>query len=149
MTLEQRIIADMKTATKAKDKVSLRGIRAIKAAIILKKTDGSGTEELSAEDEIKLVQKLVKQRQDSLSIFVEQGREDLAVTEREEIEVLQKYLPEQMSTDALEAVIKDIIAKTGAASMKDMGKVMGMASKQLAGKADGKSISAVVKQLLG
>jgi uncharacterized protein YqeY len=149
MTLEQRIIADMKTAMKAKDKVSLRGIRAIKAAIILKKTDGSGTEELSAEDEIKLVQKLVKQRQDSLSIFVEQGREDLAVTEREEIEVLQKYLPEQMSTDALEAVIKDIIAKTGAASMKDMGKVMGMASKQLAGKADGKSISAVVKQLLG
>ncbi len=149
MTLEQRIIADMKTAMKAKDKVSLRGIRAIKAAIILKKTDGSGTEELSAEDEIKLVQKLVKQRQDSLSIYVEQGREDLAVTEREEIEVLQKYLPEQMSTDELEGVIKDIIAKTGAASMKDMGKVMGMASKQLAGKADGKSISAVVKQLLG
>lgn len=149
MTLEQRITADMKTAMKAKDKVSLRGIRAIKAAIILKKTDGSGTEELSAEDEIKLVQKLVKQRQDSLSIFVEQGREDLAVTEREEIEVLQKYLPEQMDSAALEAVIKDIIAKTGAASMKDMGKVMGMASKQLAGKADGKSISAVVKQLLG
>ena len=149
MTLEQRITADMKTAMKAKDKVSLRGIRAIKAAIILKKTDGSGTEELSAEDEIKLVQKLVKQRQDSLGIFVEQGREDLAVTEREEIETLQKYLPEQMSADALEAVIKDIIAKTGAASMKDMGKVMGMASKQLAGKADGKSISAVVKQLLG
>ncbi len=149
MTLEQRIIADMKTAMKARDKVSLRGIRAIKAAIILKKTDGSGTEELSAEDEIKLVQKLVKQRQDSLDIFVKQGREDLAVTEREEIEVLQKYLPEQMSSDALEAVIKDIIAKTGAASMKDMGKVMGMASKQLAGKADGKSISAVVKQLLG
>jgi uncharacterized protein YqeY len=149
MTLEQRITADMKTAMKAKDKVSLRGIRAIKAAIILKKTDGSGTEVLSAEDEIKLVQKLVKQRQDSLSIFVEQGREDLAVTEREEIETLQKYLPEQMDTAALEGVIKDIIAKTGAASMKDMGKVMGMASKQLAGKADGKSISAVVKQLLG
>jgi len=149
MTLEQRITADMKTAMKAKDKVSLRGIRAIKAAVILKKTDGSGTEGLSAEDEIKLVQKLVKQRQDSLGIYVEQGREDLAATEREEIDVLKRYLPEQMGAEELEGVIKDIIAKTGAASMKDMGKVMGMASKQLAGKADGKSISAVVKQLLG
>jgi uncharacterized protein YqeY len=149
MTLEQRITADMKTAMKAKDKVSLRGIRAIKAAVILKKTDGSGAETLSAEDEIKLVQKLVKQRQDSLGIYVEQGREDLAATEREEIDVLKRYLPEQMGAEELEGVIKDIIAKTGAASMKDMGKVMGMASKQLAGKADGKSISAVVKQLLG
>lgn len=149
MTLEQRITADMKTAMKAKDKVSLRGIRAIKAAILLKKTDGTGAENLAAEDEIKLVQKLVKQRQDSLDIYVKQGREDLAVTEREEIEVLQKYLPEQMGQEELEGIIKDIIAQTGASSMKDMGKVMGMASKQLAGKADGKTISTVVKGLLG
>jgi len=149
MSLEQRITADMKTAMKAKDKVSLRGIRAIKAAVILKKTDGSGADGLTAEEEIKLVQKLVKQRQDSLDIYEKQGREDLAVTEREEIEVLQRYLPEQMGQEELEGIIKGIIAKTGAASMKDMGKVMGMASKQLAGKADGKTISAVVKGLLG
>lgn len=148
MTLEQRIAKDMIAAMKAKDKVALRGIRAIKSAIILSKTDGSG-KELNAEDEIKMVQKLVKQRQDSLTIFAEQGREDLAVVEREEIEILQRYLPEQMGEDELEAFIQDIIAKTGASSMKDMGKVMGMASKELAGKADGKTISAAVKKLLG
>ncbi len=147
MTLEQRITADMKTAMKAKDKVSLRGIRAVKSAILLRKTDGTDTE-LTAEDEIKLVQKLVKQRQDSLAIYEEQGREDLAVTEREEVEVLQRYLPEQVSEAELEKIVKDIIEKTGASSMKDMGKVMGMASKQLAGKADGKTISGVVKRML-
>lgn len=147
MTLEQRITTDMKEAMKAKDKAALRGIRAIKSAILLKKTDGSDGV-ITPEDEIKLVQKLVKQRQDSLSIYEEQGREDLAVTEREEIEILNKYLPEQMSPEKLREFISGLITKTGASSMKDMGKVMGMASKELAGKADGKTISSVVKELL-
>jgi uncharacterized protein YqeY len=138
----------MKEAMKAKDKVSLRGIRAIKAALLLAKTDGSG-DEMTDEKEIKLLQKLVKQRKDSLDIFNKQGRDDLAQTEKEEIAVIEKYLPEQLSAEELEAVIKGIIEKTGASSMKDMGKVMGMASKQLAGKADGKTISGVVKALLG
>ena len=138
----------MKEAMKAKDKVSLRGIRAIKAALLLAKTDGSG-DEMTDEKEIKLLQKLVKQRKDSLDIFNKQGRDDLAQTEKEEIAVIEKYLPEQLSAEELEALIKGIIEKTGASSMKDMGKVMGMASKQLAGKADGKTISGVVKALLG
>ncbi|MCH2084727.1 MAG: GatB/YqeY domain-containing protein [Saprospiraceae bacterium] len=148
MSLEERITKDMKEAMKAKDKVSLRGIRAIKAALLLAKTDGSG-DEMTDEKEIKLLQKLVKQRKDSLDIFNKQGRDDLAQTEKEEIAVIEKYLPEQLSAEELEALIKGIIEKTGASSMKDMGKVMGMASKQLAGKADGKTISGVVKALLG
>ncbi len=147
MRLEEKITADLKTAMKAKDKVALRGIRAIKSAILLIKTDGSNTD-LEEAGEIKLLQKLVKQRKDSLEIYEKQGREDLAVVEREEIAVIEKYLPEQMSPAELEGVIQGIIDQTGASSMKDMGKVMGMASKQLAGKADGKTISSVVKQLL-
>lgn len=111
------------------------------------KTDGSG-KEVTEDMEIKILQKLVKQRQDSLDIYVEQGREDLAVTEREEIAVISKYLPEQMNTEDLKAFISDLIAKTGASGMQDMGKIMGMASGQLAGKADGKTISTVVKELL-
>ena len=148
MTLEEKINQDLKAAMKAKDQVALRGIRAIKSAILLAKTDGSG-QGLDEGKEIKLLQKLVKQRKDSLDIYEKQNREDLAQTEREEIDVIEKYLPEQMDPAALEEVIKTIIAQTGASSMKDMGKVMGMASKQLAGKADGKTISQVVKQLLG
>lgn len=147
MTLEDRITQDLKEAMKAKDKVTLRGIRAIKAAILLAKTDGSGNA-LNEESEIKLLQKLVKQRKDSLDIYIKQKRDDLAQTEKEEIEVIQKYLPKQLSLEELEVTIKAIIEKTGASSMKDMGKVMGMASKELAGKADGKTISGVVKQLL-
>ncbi|MFK8102906.1 MAG: GatB/YqeY domain-containing protein [Saprospiraceae bacterium] len=147
MRLEEKITADLKTAMKAKDKVALRGIRAIKSAILLIKTDGSNTD-LEEAGEIKLLQKLVKQRKDSLDIYEKQGREDLAVVEREEIAVIEKYLPEQMSPAELEALIQGIINQTGANSMKDMGKVMGMASKQLAGKADGKTISSVVKKLL-
>ncbi len=147
MSLENKITQDLKTAMKAKDQVSLRGIRAIKAAILLAKTDGSG-KELNEDLEIKMLQKLVKQRQDSLDIYEKQGREDLAVVEREEIDVIKRYLPEPLSAEELEAMIKEIIAQTGASSMKDMGKVMGMASKALAGKADGKTISGVVKQLL-
>ncbi len=147
MSLETRIAADLKTAMKAKDQGALRGIRAIKAAILLAKTDGSG-KALDENAEIKILQKLVKQRKDSLDIYEKQGREDLAATEREEIAVIEKYLPEQMDEAELEAVIKQIIEQTGASSMADMGKVMGVASKQLGGKADGKTISTVVKRLL-
>lgn len=147
MSLEQKITQDLKEAMKAKDKVALRGIRAIKAALLLAQTDGSHAE-MTEDKEIKLLQKLVKQRKDSLEIYEKQNREDLAQTEREEISIIEKYLPKQMDGAELEAFIKDVIEKTGASSMKDMGKVMGMASKQLAGRADGKTISGVVKQLL-
>lgn len=148
MSLEAKITADLKTAMKAKDEATKRGIRAIKAQILLVKTDGSG-KELDEAGEIKILQKLVKQRKDSLAIFEQQGRADLAQIESEEIAVIEKYLPKQMDEGALTDFLKGIIAQTGASSMKDMGKVMGMASKQLAGKADGKTISTIVKQLLG
>ena len=147
MSLETKIIADLKAAMKAKDKVSLRGIRAIKTALMNLKTDGSNTE-ITEQTEISLLQKMKKSRMESLSIYEEQGRDELAATEKEEIAIIERYLPEQMDGAALEKVIGEIIEKTGASSMKDMGKVMGMASKQLAGKADGKAISAIVKQLL-
>ena len=148
MTLEEKINQDLKDAMKAQDKVALRGIRAIKAAILLANTDGSG-EKLDGDKEIKLLQKLIKQRRDSLEIFEKQNREDLAVQEREEIGVIEKYLPKQLSEEELTAVLQEIIEQTGASSAKDMGKVMGAASKALAGKADGKTISAIVKNLLG
>lgn len=147
MSLEARIAQDLKAAMKAKDEAAKRGIRAIKAAILLAKTDGSG-KELTEETEIKMLQKLVKQRKESLETYEKNNREDLAQVEREEITVIEKYLPEQLDEAALEAIIKKIVAETGASSMKDMGKVMGMASKQLAGKADGRAISGVVKRLL-
>lgn len=147
MTLEERIMNDLKEAMKNKDEASKRGIRAIKAAILLAKTDGSG-EEINDEKEIKILQKLVKQRRDSLEIYEKQGREDLAVVEREEIDVIERYLPKQLDEAELEVVLKKIIADTGAEGMKDMGKVMGAATKELAGKADGKLISQVVRKLL-
>lgn len=148
MSLELRVNDEIKTAMKAKDAVALRSLRAIKSAILLAKTDGSG-KEVDDAVELKIVQKLVKQRKDSLEIFEKQDREDLAVKEREEIAIISKFLPAQMDAAELETFIKGIIEQTGASSMKDMGKVMGMASKQLAGKADGKTISNVVKALLG
>jgi uncharacterized protein len=147
MSLEAKINNDLKEAMKNKDQVGLRGIRAVKAAILLAKTDGSG-EELNEEKEIKLLQKLVKQRHDSLEIYRKQNREDLAVVEVEEIEVIQRYLPEQLSEEKLREIIGTIINETGASGIKDMGKVMGLASQQLAGKADGKAIAAAVKSLL-
>ena len=147
MSLEQTIMQDLKTAMKAKDQAALRGVRAIKAAITLAKTDGSG-QEIDSDAEIKILQKLIKQRQESLKIYEDQNREDLAVKEREEIEVIQRYLPEQMSDEELETRIKEIIVQLGATSMKDMGQVMGAANKAFAGKADGKTISAKVKALL-
>ena len=147
MSLEHKINEDLKTAMKAKDQVALRGIRAIKSAILLYNTSGAGSE-ISAEGEIALLQKLVKQRQDSLDIYEKQGREDLAVVEREEIEVIMRYLPKQMTEDELKVAVKGIMDRIGATTMKDMGKVMAEASKEFAGKADGKTISAVVKGLL-
>ena len=148
MSLEAQLATDLKAAMKAKDDATKRGIRAIKAQILLAKTDGSG-KELDEAAEIKILQKLVKQRKDSLAIYEEQNRADLAKVEAEEIVVIEKYLPQQMDEGALTDFLKGIISQTGASSMKDMGKVMGMASKQLAGKADGKTISTIVKQLLG
>lgn len=148
MSLETKIATDLKAAMKAKDDAAKRGIRAIKSAILLAKTDGTG-KEVTEDVEIKILQKLVKQRKDSLAIFDKQGREDLAVVEREEIAIIEKYLPAQMSQEDLEVFLQKVIADTGASSMRDMGKVMGLANKQLAGKADGKTISLTVKRLLG
>ncbi len=147
MSLEARITNDLKEAMKNKDQAALRSVRAIKAAILIFKTDGSGNV-LDESNEIKIVQKLVKQRQDSLEIYNKQGREDLAVTEREEIAELLKYLPAQMSEDELKSTLQAIITETGAASAKDMGKVIGLANQRLAGKAEGKIIAAMVKELL-
>lgn len=147
MSLEQKVTGDLKEAMKAKDQAKLRSIRAIKAAILLMKTDGTG-QEITEEKEIKLIQKLVKQRKESLDIYEKQGREDLAAVEKEEIQVLETYLPAQMDEAALTDYLKSVVDKLGASSMADMGKIMGVASKELAGKADGKAISTIVKQLL-
>lgn len=137
----------MKGAMRAKDEAALRTLRAIKAAILLEKTSGSGTE-ISEADETKMLQKMAKQRRDSLDIFVQQNREDLAAKEREELAIIERFLPAQMSAEELQQVVKEIIAQVGASSPADMGKVMGVATKQLAGKADGKLVSETVKQLL-
>lgn len=147
MSLEVNINEDLKTAMKAKDQAALRGIRAIKSAILIFKTSGTA-EEMDAEKEIALLQKLVKQRQDSLDIYIKQGREDLAVVEREEIDVIMRYLPKQLTEEELKTAIQAIMERLGASTMKDMGKVMGEASKEFAGRADGKTISVVVKSLL-
>ena len=148
MGLEEKIMTDLKAAMLAKDEKSLRSLRAIKAAIILAKTSEGAGGVLKEEDEIKLLQKLVKQRKDSLEIYEKQNRADLADKEKEELEVIEKFLPKQMSPEELRVVIEKIINETGAASPADMGKVMGVANKQLAGKADGKTIAAMVKDLL-
>lgn len=148
MSLEKQIIEDMKVAMRNKDKVTLEAVRAIKSAILMAKTESGAKEELSAADEIKLLSKLKKQRADSASIYREQGRADLAEPEEAQMAVIEKYLPEQMSEADITENVKAIIAQTGASGMKDMGKVMGMANKEMAGKADGKTISGIVKQLL-
>jgi uncharacterized protein YqeY len=148
MTLEQKIMGELKIAMLAKDEKGLRSLRAVKAAILLAKTSEGANGELKEEDEIKLLQKLVKQRKDSLEIFTQQNREDLAQKEKEEIEVIEKFLPKQMSTDELKTELKQIIEEVGASSPADMGKVMGAATKKFAGKADGKTISALVKEIL-
>jgi uncharacterized protein YqeY len=147
MSLESKVMEEMKTAMKAKDEAGLRTLRAIKAAILIEKTSGGATEMTEA-DEMKLLQKMAKQRRDSLEIFKAQNREDLAAKEEEELAILARFLPQQMSADDLRAAIKEIIAQTGATSPADMGKVMGAANKQLAGKADGKAIAEFVKEML-
>jgi hypothetical protein len=148
MSLEITINEQLKKAMLAKDEKGLRALRAIKAAILLAKTSEATSGELKPEDEIKLLQKLVKSRKDSLEIFQQQNREDLAQKEAEEIEVIEKFLPKQMSEEELKEALLAIITQTGAAGPSDLGKVMGLASKQLSGKADGKAISTMVKQLL-
>ncbi|EJF53155.1 hypothetical protein SapgrDRAFT_1439 [Saprospira grandis DSM 2844] len=148
MSLSERIKEGLKTAMKNKDEARKRTIRAIKAQLLLMQTDGTGAE-ITEERELKMLQTMVKQREDSLTTYQEQGREELAQVEAEEIAIIKEFLPAQLEGEALLAEIKAIIEEAGASSMKDMGRVMGMASKKLLGKADGKSISATVKQLLG
>jgi uncharacterized protein YqeY len=147
MSLEQSIMADLKTAMLTKNEAGLRAIRAIKSAILLAKTSAGG-KELSKEDEVKMLQKLVKQRQESISIYETQQREDLAAPEREEVAIISKYLPEMMSEEDVRKAVKAAIEQTGAKSAAEMGKVMGVVTKALAGKADNKMVSALVKELL-
>jgi uncharacterized protein len=148
MSLEQKIMVELKTAMLAKDEKALRSLRAVKAAILLAKTAEGAGGELKEEDEIKILQKLVKQRKDSLEIFQQQNRSDLAHKEEEEIAIIEKFLPKQLSAEEIKEALQKIIAETGASSPADMGKVMGAATKALSGKADGKSIAALVKELL-
>ena len=145
--MQDEVMEKMKEAMKSKDVVALESLRALKSAFLLEKTSGSNVQ-LSDADEIRIVQKLVKQRKDSAVIFAQQGRQDLAEPELAQATVLEQFLPAQMSEEELRNAIAAIVEKTGASSMKDMGKVMGIASKELAGKADGKAISAAVKQFL-
>ena len=148
MNLEQKVMAQMKDAMKAKDEATLRGLRAIKAEIIKAKTEPGAQGEISADVEIKMLQKMVKQRRDSLEIFQQQNRQDLVQKEQEELTIIEQFLPAQMSNEELKKELQEIILETGASSPADMGKVMGAATKKLAGKADGKAISAAVKELL-
>ncbi len=141
-------MGELKTAMLAKDEAGLRSLRAVKAAILLAKTSEGASGELTEDAEIKLLQKLVKQRKDSLEIFEQQNRPELAKKEAEEIAIIEKFLPAQMSAEEIKGELEKIIAAVGASSPADMGKVMGAATKQLAGKADGKTISALVKELL-
>lgn len=136
---------EIKTAMRAKDSLKLEALRAIKSAVILEQTSVGGGDTLTEEQEIKLVQKLVKQRRDSAQIFRDQNRPDLAEPEEAQADIISQFLPEQLSEDEIKSIIQSIIEKTGASGMKDIGKVMGMASKEMAGKADGKTISTIVK----
>jgi uncharacterized protein YqeY len=148
MSLEKQIMEEMKAAMKAKDTVALQALRAIKSAFLLTKTEAGAGDGLTSEQEMKIIQKQVKQRKDSAAIFVEQGRQDLADPELAEAAILEKFLPEALSEEEIEKVVVATIEKVGAASMKDMGKVMGIVSKQLAGQADGKTISGIVRKQL-
>lgn len=147
MSLEVQVMTAIKVAMKAKDQTALAALRAVKSELLLAKTSGEG-EEINEEEEVKLVQKLVKQRKDSARIYSEQNREDLAEPELAQAAVLEQFLPEQLSEEAIEAIVSEIIVRTDASGMKDMGKVMGMANTQLAGKADGRTISRMVKAKL-
>lgn len=148
MSLSTNIMTALKDAMRSKDQTALTALRAVKSAILLAQTETGSKEELTEEQELKILQKQVKQRKDSAAIYVEQGREDLAEPELAEAKVISQFLPEAMSEEAIAKVVEDVISKTGADGMKDMGKVMGMVSAQLAGKADGKTISNIVKSKL-
>ncbi|MBZ5857868.1 GatB/YqeY domain-containing protein [Flavihumibacter profundi] len=149
MSLEEKVMADMKEAMKSKNEAALRGLRAIKAEIIKAKTEPGANGQVSPETEGKMLQKMVKQRKDSLEIFNQQNRADLAAKEMEEIAIIEQFLPKQLNEDELKAALTAIITELGATSAADLGKVMGVASKKLAGQADGKAISTMVKTLLG
>jgi len=149
MSLKENLMVKMKEAMKSKDTVALESLRAIKSEILLAQTKSGASEELNEAEEIALLQKLVKQRKDSAAIYLTQNRKDLAEPELAQVEVIAKFLPEQMSADDLKKVVTEIIETVGATSMKDMGKVMGIAAAKLAGKADGKAISGVIKEILG
>jgi uncharacterized protein len=146
MSLEEKINADLKSAMLSKDEAALRALRAVKSAILLAKTSSSG--KYSPEEEIKILQKLVKQRKESVEIYESQGRADLASSEKEEISIIEKYLPAQLSEAEIREEIKKIIATSGAKSIAEQGKVMGIASKTFAGRADNKIVSAIVRELL-
>jgi len=148
MSLQKQIMEELKTAMKSKDTVALQALRAVKSAFLLAKTETGAGDDLTEDQEMKIIQKQVKQRKDSAAIFIDQGRQDLADPELAEIAVLEKVLPEALSEEAIEKVVLETIAKTGAEGMKDMGKVMGIVSKQLAGQADGKTISGIVRKNL-
>lgn len=147
MSLQENVNEQLKAAMKAKDTVALESLRAIKTAIMMTQTQ-AGAKALTSDDEIKLVQKLIKQRKDSAEIFYQQGRVDLAEPEEAQIKIIEQFLPKQLDETAITEIVVAIIAKTGAVGMQDMGKVMGMASKAMAGKADGKTISEIVRQKL-
>lgn len=148
MSLQNQINEEIKTAMRAKDTVSLESLRAVKSALLLAQTETGAKEEISQDEEIKLLQRLVKQRKDSANIYTQQGRPDLAAPELEQAAIIEKFLPVQLSEEEVEAVVAKIIADTGASGMASMGKVMGQVSAELAGKADGKTISTIVKKLL-
>jgi uncharacterized protein YqeY len=148
MSLELTVNENMKKAMLAKDEIGLRALRAIKAAVLLAKTAEGATSTLTEDVEIKLLQKLVKQRKDSLEIFERQNRQDLAQKEKEELEVIERFLPKQMSEEEVRTVLAELVKQTGVTNISGLGQVMGIATKQLAGKADGKVISAIVKELL-
>lgn len=149
MSLEVEINSDIKKAMLAKDKRTLEALRAVKSAILMAKTEKGGAGEVAGDGEIKILQRLVKQRKDSASLFASQGRKDLEEDEVFQLEVIQKYLPEQMSEEEVGGIIKRIIEESGASSMKDMGRVMGLATSELSGKADNKLIASLVKSSLG
>ncbi len=149
MRISERIDEDLKNAMRAKDKITMEALRAAKTAFIIARTQEGSGGKISEEEEIKIIQKLVKQRKESADIYKQSSRNDLYQKEIDEAVALEKYLPAKLGADEMKAILKDIIVKTGASGMKDMGKVMGIASKELAGKADGKDIAAAVKELLG
>ena len=148
MSLQKQIMEELKLAMKSKDSVALQALRAVKSAFLLAKTEAGAGDDLTSEQEMKIIQKQVKQRKDSAAIFIEQGRQDLADPELKEVAILEKFLPEALSEEAIEKVVLETISILGAEGMKDMGKVMGVVSKQLAGQADGKTISGIVRKNL-